>query len=129
MEMSREDIQKIIDEAVSKMAETCGGCACNLSPEPQRESVHLWGMIKDLGSGDHAKGIEAMRSATSFAGELQALYRSDDYREDMRFVRRWRKACERTGSIVLGCIVLGVIGLLGAIGASGWWSWIESGGK
>ena len=129
MELTREEVERIIRDTVAATVTAQGAHPCGLSEEAAREVPHFYGMIKDAGGGDYARGVEAVRAGVRFATEMQSMTASDDWREDMRFVRKWRQACEKTGNVVLCSIVLAVLGLLGVIGGMGWWAFIERGGK
>ena len=102
---------------------------CGLTPEAAKEVQHLFGMVKDAGSGDYARGVEVMRASTRFASEMEIVVSSDDWREDMRFIRKWRRMCERTGNIVLCAIVMSILGISGVIAGKGFWAWIQGSGK
>ncbi len=128
MDMSRDELQEIIRDAVAQ-ALVAQACPCGLSDEAAREVPHLFGMIKDAGAGDYARGIEAMRASTRFAVEMQTMTASDDWREDMRFIRKWRRMCERTGNIVLCAAIMGLLGVVGVIAGKGFWAWIKGGGQ
>lgn len=50
-----------ISEGVIAALQKTGNCSCNLEPEAAKQVSHFMGMVKDLGDGEHAKGIERMR--------------------------------------------------------------------
>ncbi|WP_319406189.1 hypothetical protein [uncultured Desulfosarcina sp.] len=62
--MLTEDDKKSIGEVVSQ-ALAAGlknnNCLCHLPSDAQTEVPHLMGMVRDLGGGDYARGIEVMR--------------------------------------------------------------------
>lgn len=114
MDLTAQQIEQIVATAVEK-AFQCNGpaCACGLSPEAQHELGHFMGVVKHLG-GDtedgYAKGAEV-------------------FRQNSLFIIQWRKACERTGSLILRTVVLGILGALGVLTALGVRSWIDRGGN
>lgn len=104
MEITKEEIQEIIHVAVHQATK----CACGLSPQAQREIPHLLGVVKDIGDDSYSKGVEAIR-------------------QNNHFVIKWRRACEKTGNIVLGAIVLACCGIGAAIVGGGFWAWLKKG--
>ncbi len=54
-------VVRAVEQAISGAAQRGSFCGCNLSPESREEMGHLTGMVKDLGDGDMAQGVEAMR--------------------------------------------------------------------
>lgn len=118
MELTAAEMEAIVSNAIEKaiekaMAKKHIECACGLSDEEQHRLAHFMGVIKHIGGegqDGYAKGIET-------------------FRENSRFVMKWRTACEKTGSIVLCAILAGIIGIAATIGGAGWWAWIKRGGE
>ncbi|MBC2741599.1 MAG: hypothetical protein HGJ93_00740 [Desulfosarcina sp.] len=59
-EEEQEQMSNIVATAVVAALQN-GNCICNLSPEAQSELSHMMGMVKDIGNGKYANGIEVMR--------------------------------------------------------------------
>jgi len=112
VDMTPEQLEQIVTAAVEKaMKGKEISCACGLSPEAQRELGHFMGVLKNMGgegAEGYAKGAEV-------------------FRENNRFIMRWRHACERTGGIILMAIVLGACGVGASIAGMGFWEWIGRG--
>jgi len=112
MDLTAQQLEQIVtravEQAIGKKEITC---ACGLPPEAQRELGHFMGVVKHMGgegADGYAKGAEV-------------------FRENNRFVARWRTACERTGNLVLGAVVIGLCGIGAAIASMGFWEWIGRG--
>lgn len=54
-------VAKGVSEGVIAALQETGNCSCDLAPAAAKEVGHFMGMVKDLGDGEHAKGIERMR--------------------------------------------------------------------
>ena len=74
--MEAEDIEKIIiaavREAVKEELKSSPACMCNLGPNAQRELGHFMGMVKDVGNGDHSRGVEVLRDNHRMLTRLRA---------------------------------------------------------
>ena len=57
----RKEITAAVAEGIAIGLQNTGNGVCKLEPEAVKEVSHLMGMVKDLGDGEHAKGIERMR--------------------------------------------------------------------
>lgn len=108
MALTENDLESIM--AAMKTAMQSQPCACGLKPKDQQELPHLIGMVRDAGDDSLSKGVEVLR-------------------ENARFVKRWRAACEKTGSLVLMSVVLGMCGIGATIAGMGFWEWIGRAGK
>ena len=108
MALTEHDLESIM--VAMKTAMQSQPCACGLRPQDQIELPHLIGMVRDAGGDSLSRGVEVLR-------------------DNARFVKKWRSACEKTGNIVLGTIVLGLCGWAAVIGTIGFWGWIGRGGK
>jgi hypothetical protein len=100
-----ETIRKIVTAAVKTQT-----CACGLTGEEQREMSHIYGFMKDVGRDSISRGVEELR-------------------ENAKFVLKWRAACEKTGSVILMTIVIGIFGIGATIAGMGFWEWIKRGVK
>ncbi len=74
----RELIAESVSEAVSNAVEQhldrfTRTCACGIGPEATAEMGHLMGMVRDLGHGDTAQGVECMRESLKFTPALMRL--------------------------------------------------------
>ncbi|WP_027179460.1 hypothetical protein [Maridesulfovibrio bastinii] len=47
-----------------------GACSCRLDGEAAREVGHFMGMVRDIGGGEHSKGIERMREHHKAVGAM-----------------------------------------------------------
>jgi hypothetical protein len=130
-EITDDQIQSIIRQAVD--AAIVGYAArppCGLSEKAVPELSHFMGCIKDVGGGGedgYGRGIELFRSSMRTIRKIEILLTDDAIQEDMRFVRRWRTARDKTGNIVLGVVVVAVVGVVLKITDSGFWRWIKAG--
>ena len=103
--IAREVAREVAAEALAGTP-----CSCGLLPDEQRQMGHLVGFVKDIGHDSMARGVEELRL-------------------NSKFVMKWRAACEKTGSLILMTVVIGVCGLAATIAGRGFWDWIQSGGK
>jgi hypothetical protein len=111
VQLSEEYIDAIIDTAV-KRAISCYSTSfpCGISAADAKELSHFFGSLKDLGDDSLPKGIERFRA-------------------NMKVVNRWQRVCERTGFIIWGSILVGVLSVVGTVGWIGFWGWLSKGGK
>ena len=65
-----EQLQDIIKKAVIE-AMGIGFCRSPLSDEQIKESLHIYGMIEDMGGGDVAKGVESIRANHKWVNKLR----------------------------------------------------------
>ena len=75
-----------------KLKETT--CACGLHPDAQDEVPHFFGMVKDAGGGDYAKGVEKFRGIA---------------KRDARYVRIVRTIEGGAAATVTGWLILRLI--------------------
>jgi len=104
-EIAREVGREVANEAVKGMP-----CSCGIVAEQQRQMGHLVGFVEDIGSGSMSRGVEELRA-------------------NSKFVLKWRAACEKTGSVILMTIVIGICGIGATIAGMGFWEWIKRGVK
>ena len=107
MALTEKDIEAIV---VGVTASFRSNPPCGLRPQDAQELPHLIGMVRDAGDDSLSKGVEVLR-------------------DNARFVKKWRGACEKTGGLLLMSFVLGACGLFGMIFGKGFWAWIWAGGK
>ncbi len=97
-----EQLRAVVTEAV---ADAIGRSVCKspLSDQQIKESLHVFGMLEDIGDGDLAKGVEAIRA-------------------NHKWVAKVRKKGESVGTAII-VLVLGTIatGILAAV-----WAGIKS---
>lgn len=67
-QMLREDMRQVVREEMAAQA-----CACKLEIEERREMGHLIGMVRDVGDGDIAKGVEVLRDQVKTTRRILAL--------------------------------------------------------
>jgi len=72
MECSADEMKAIVEAAVERAIAkaTTQDCLCGLNPDERREMGHLFGMMRDIGDGDRAKGIERMRRSYKVVDKL-----------------------------------------------------------
>lgn len=117
MNITPEQLEQIVKDAVAAgvkaaIEKEAFVCACGLSAPAQKELGHFMGVIKHLGGDDdagYAKGAEV-------------------FRKNSEFVVQWRSACEKTGSLILRTIVIGIIGSMLVVGSLGLKEWFKKGG-
>ena len=69
-----EAVAEAMGEAADQLVEQLTTpCACDLDKEATAEMGHLMGMVRDLGQGDTAKGVESMRDSLKFVPALMGL--------------------------------------------------------
>ncbi len=98
VEQLKEIVTQAVVDALGK-----GVCTSPLTEEQKKESLHIFGMLADLGDGDTAKGVETIRA-------------------NHKWVVKLRKKGESVGTAII-VLVLGTIatGILAAI-----WAGIKS---
>lgn len=92
--LTREEIKELVSEAVADaMAKLSHPHTCRfvISDEDVKEASHAVGMVKDLGEGDIAKGIEAMRA-------------------DHTWLRRQREVSYKVSYLIISILVMAIIG-------------------
>ena len=105
MALTEKDMELI--QAAMAEAMKCQPCACGLLPDEQHQMGHIYGFVRDIGGDSISRGVEELR-------------------ENSKFVKRWRAACEKTGNIVLGTVVLGLCGWAALIGGIGVVAWLKA---
>jgi hypothetical protein len=129
--MTDDQIRSIIQQAVEAAMQTYSARPpCGLSPTASTELTHLMGCFKDIGGGGpegYGRGIEAFRECFRAAQNLQEFLKDENLQKDIRFVRSWRQARDKTGNLVLGAIVVFLVGLALKITGSGAWQWLKTG--
>ena len=67
-------VAEAMDEASEQLVEQLTSpCPCDIGPEAKAEMGHLMGMVRDLGRGDTATGVERMRESLTFVPRLMRL--------------------------------------------------------
>ncbi len=85
-------LRALIAAAVAEaLCNATPSCTCRIPAEAAAEMGHLMGMVRDLGQGDTARGVESMRDA-------------------LRFVPRLMRLRDRIGTWVLSILVAGATG-------------------
>lgn len=109
-DLTPQQLEELIIVAVEKALEKKEvSCACNLPPEARRELGHFMGVLRNMGgegSEGYPRGIEI-------------------FRENHQFVQRCQRVCERTGSLIWGALILGILGILGTITTKGFVAWLK----
>lgn len=88
MALSSEDKQEIRELFASHYQTVC---MCGLSTEARNEMSHFMGMVRDIGEGDHARGIE-------------------DMRENIKYFSRFRRRGEKIGLAIVSFVSISVVG-------------------
>jgi len=82
MTIHEEELRALIAETVAdavtdaveqSLDKFTSPCACDITPEARTEMGHLMGMVRDLGRGDTARGVESMRESLKFVPALMHL--------------------------------------------------------
>lgn len=73
-ELIADTVADVLAEAVEQHLERfTTPCSCGLDREATMQMGHLMGMVRDLGHGDTAKGVEGMRESLKFVPRLMAM--------------------------------------------------------
>ena len=67
--LTEKDKQDIAEMVVARLREGLQ-CACGLPDDALQEMPHLFGMFRDIGEGDRAKGIERVRRSIMIVDKL-----------------------------------------------------------
>lgn len=72
--MTDDTIQQIADRAADRIiSELAARPPCGLSAEAAKEMPHLLGMLKDIGDGDHSRGVEVFRTLGKFHRRVERI--------------------------------------------------------
>lgn len=66
-----DDEKREITECVVQALALSNQCACNLTESDRAEMGHLVGMVRDIGCGDVARGVEEMRRHHRMLGAIR----------------------------------------------------------
>lgn len=99
-----------------------------------RSLTSLTTAIKNVGDSFSDKQLDQLREAVSevFAGvglRVDDPDHIDDAREDMRFLRRFRRSWDGAAKKVGGTVLVAIVGVALAIIGAGFWAWIKRGGQ
>lgn len=66
----RKEITAAVAEGIAIGLQQTGNGSCKLEPEAVKAVGHFIGMVRDIGDGEHAKGIEKMRDHHKAVGVM-----------------------------------------------------------
>jgi hypothetical protein len=108
-EQEREVLRILVSESVAEALRNADKNHCNLTPEQKLELGHLMGLLRDIGDGDIAAGIEVLRSMVKLAP-------AEERQENHKFVSAWRQGthCVKTSAIkaVVAVVIPGILFLI-----------------
>ncbi|WP_320169926.1 hypothetical protein [Maridesulfovibrio sp.] len=66
----RKEITAAVAEGIAIGLQQTGNAFCCLEPDAAKAVGHFMGMVRDIGDGEHAKGIEKMREHHKAVGVM-----------------------------------------------------------
>jgi hypothetical protein len=108
----REVLRILVSEVIVDALREASAPHCNLTVEQKSELSHLMGLLRDIGDGDIAAGIEVLRSLVKVAPNSERAL-------NHQYITSWREGTSSVKKCIVrtavGVVVVGVLGYIWAV--------------